>query len=418
MENPSNHVQEFQFSKFSESRKKVDSQHMENSAEIIWQKKKNSLEYESKIDHRKSLAWDSAFFTNPGILDPEELFEGLNFRDVASESLEQERTKRNCEINTRRSLAWDSAFFTSAGVLDPEELCLVNKGFKKCETRLIPEIEKNIWSSAESNSLINSDSSSLASLEIDLFDDSKPSVYETSNATNVTASSCILGRENGLQNTQCMKKLDASSAVKMKSLKRQSIYKNVSERRAKVASLPPQAQAFGRGGYCSPLSAPKPPKASVQVNSPLITPSKRASSGSNNIKMESMAKKSAPGQNMIASKRPCLGKSSPKSPSLSSHTPMNKSAGLGAAKSDSASRSSQNPLSRKIDSRLLSSGSPSPYRNLHGNKIQLLNSSRPSHLLSSLESSRTSPSSSINMWSSESSASIQSKIYQLHRKSG
>ncbi|XP_031261859.1 uncharacterized protein LOC116120051 [Pistacia vera] len=176
---------------------------MENSAEIIWQKKKNSLEYETKIDHRKSLAWDSAFFTSPGILDPEELFEGLNFRDVASESLEQERTKRNCEINTRRSLAWDSAFFTSAGVLDPEELCLVNKGFKKCETRLIPEIEKNIWSSAESNSLINSASSSLASLEIDLFDDSKPSVCEMSNATNVTASSCILGRENGLQNTQC-----------------------------------------------------------------------------------------------------------------------------------------------------------------------------------------------------------------------
>lgn len=94
-------------------------------------------------------------------------------------------------------------FVACVGVLDPEELCLVNKGFKKCETHLIPEIEENIWSSAESNSLINSGSSSLASLEIDLFDDSKLSVYETSNATNATPSSCILRRENGLQNTRC-----------------------------------------------------------------------------------------------------------------------------------------------------------------------------------------------------------------------
>lgn len=115
------------------------------------------------------------------------------------------------------------------------------------------------------------------------------------------------------------------------------------------------------------------------------------------------------GQHIIASKRPCLGKSSPKSPSLSSHTPMNKSAGLGAAISDYASRSSQKPLRRKIDCRLVSSCSPSPFRNLHGNKIELLNSSRPSHLLSPLESSRTSPSSSIDIWSSESSASINQR---------
>ncbi|KAJ0752956.1 hypothetical protein HanPI659440_Chr09g0330261 [Helianthus annuus] len=31
----------------------------------------------------------------------------------------------------RKSLAWDSAFFTSAGLLNPEELCMLNEGFKK-----------------------------------------------------------------------------------------------------------------------------------------------------------------------------------------------------------------------------------------------------------------------------------------------
>lgn len=78
---------------------------------------------------------------------------------------------------------------------------------------------------------------------------------------------------------------------------------------------------------------------------------------------------------MILSKRPCLEKSSPKSPSLSSHTPFSKSSGLGKAISDSACRFSLNPLRRKIDSRLVSSGSPSPLRNFPGNKFEGLNSS-------------------------------------------
>lgn len=94
-------------------------------------------------------------------------------------------------------------FLAFVGVLDPEELCRVNKGFKKSDIQLIPEVEENIWSPAESNSLINRDFSSLASLEIDLFDDSKSSIHETSKATDVRTSSCKFGEENGLQNTHC-----------------------------------------------------------------------------------------------------------------------------------------------------------------------------------------------------------------------
>ncbi|KAL8231936.1 hypothetical protein R6Q57_001714 [Mikania cordata] len=57
-------------------------------------------------------------------------FDNLNeWNDhVGSESVEPRR-----QSFLRKSLAWDSAFFTSPGVLNPEELFMINKGFKKSE---------------------------------------------------------------------------------------------------------------------------------------------------------------------------------------------------------------------------------------------------------------------------------------------
>ncbi|XP_050250228.1 uncharacterized protein LOC126697324 [Quercus robur] len=95
-------------------------------------KDQESLQPNTKYNLRKSLAWDSAFFTSPGVLDPEELFQTLKLSDmgnsldtigngeqkvVPSESLEAEKTSSIGECNLRKSLAWDSAFFTSAGKL-------------------------------------------------------------------------------------------------------------------------------------------------------------------------------------------------------------------------------------------------------------------------------------------------------------
>ncbi|XP_051130812.1 uncharacterized protein LOC127251243 [Andrographis paniculata] len=42
-----------------------------------------------------------------------------------------EFTKPSRPSFLRKSLAWDSAFFDNAGVLDPDELSYINKGFKK-----------------------------------------------------------------------------------------------------------------------------------------------------------------------------------------------------------------------------------------------------------------------------------------------
>lgn len=73
------------------------------------------------------------FSTCSGVLDPEELFQTLKLSDmgnsldtigneeqkvVPSESLEAEKTSRTGECNLRKSMAWDSAFFTSAGRLN------------------------------------------------------------------------------------------------------------------------------------------------------------------------------------------------------------------------------------------------------------------------------------------------------------
>ncbi|KAH7430550.1 hypothetical protein KP509_08G003800 [Ceratopteris richardii] len=42
------------------------------------------------------------------------------------------KKKKKSGFNVRKSMAWNSAFFTEEGVLDTEELSLVNKTFKKC----------------------------------------------------------------------------------------------------------------------------------------------------------------------------------------------------------------------------------------------------------------------------------------------
>lgn len=76
-----------------------------------------------------------------GVLDREELFETLNFLDVdntvdgsgqgkqkslPSVSVETEISRRIGDCNVRRSLAWDSAFFTNPGMshcLDMKNTC-------------------------------------------------------------------------------------------------------------------------------------------------------------------------------------------------------------------------------------------------------------------------------------------------------
>ncbi|KAH9768092.1 hypothetical protein KPL71_011508 [Citrus sinensis] len=280
-----NHFQEFQFSKVSESRQKIDAQYNRKAADITSQKKGDSLEY----DYRKSLAWDSAFFTSPGVLEPEELFQTLSFRP--SRPLEQERTSSVCQDNSRRSLAWDNAFFTSAGVLNPEELSLVNKGYRGSGRYLVPDTEEKNWRSAGTDSTAKSDGFHLASLENDLFDDLKAAFDNSTTVSNAANSS------SNIRRGKCLGDINSHYAS--------SRVKNIA-----------------RGGNCNPLSSLKSPNVQGQHV--------------NVAKRPFLAESCCVIPNATASS---------KSTSSGSHTPTNESAELAFPLSDQAARS---PLSSRL----------------------------------------------------------------------
>ncbi|XP_068317111.1 uncharacterized protein [Pyrus communis] len=99
-----------------------------------------------------------------------------------SESLEPEMTKQSGKYNLRKSLAWDSAFFTSAGVLDPEELSCMIEG-DKTGKKMLPGIQEEVHRSTDSISTLESDTLTLESIEANLFEDVRASIQKSSKAS-------------------------------------------------------------------------------------------------------------------------------------------------------------------------------------------------------------------------------------------
>ncbi|XP_048608538.1 uncharacterized protein LOC106407549 isoform X1 [Brassica napus] len=129
---------------------------------------------ESEWNHRRSLAWDSAFFTTPGVLDHEELFGSLklgeNEIDVNQKEDSIKKSLLPCvssDIATRPSFAWDHAFLTEPGVLDSEELSLVNNGFT---SNTQPRNSADSMTTTTEGSRF-----SVSSIELDLFNDLRAS---------------------------------------------------------------------------------------------------------------------------------------------------------------------------------------------------------------------------------------------------
>ncbi|GFZ02334.1 hypothetical protein Acr_15g0009420 [Actinidia rufa] len=105
------------------------------------------------------------------------------------EPLEPERERKYGKYNMRKSIAWDSAFFTSAGVLDPDELSSMIKGVDKGRKPFLPGIEEDISKSIDSISTTESESLTLESIEADLFGDIRASIQKSSKAFQTTSSS-------------------------------------------------------------------------------------------------------------------------------------------------------------------------------------------------------------------------------------
>ncbi|KAL6503127.1 hypothetical protein OROHE_023756 [Orobanche hederae] len=98
-------------------------------------------------------------------------------------STEPERNQKNGRYNLRKSLAWDSAFFTSAGVLDAEEFTTMITGTDKSDKHILPGIQEEITGSTESLSTLGSDALTLETLEDDLFVDIRASIQRSSKKT-------------------------------------------------------------------------------------------------------------------------------------------------------------------------------------------------------------------------------------------
>ncbi|EOA29161.1 hypothetical protein CARUB_v10025428mg [Capsella rubella] len=129
---------------------------------------------ESKRNHRKSLAWDAAFFTNSGVLDPEELFGSLKIDENEVNHMHSVKTLLPTETDARPSFAWDNAFFTDPGVLDAEELSLVNNGFTS-NTPLRKSADESMTTTTQGSRF------SVSSIEFDLFHDLRASLRNASN---------------------------------------------------------------------------------------------------------------------------------------------------------------------------------------------------------------------------------------------
>ncbi|XP_057947774.1 uncharacterized protein LOC131143471 isoform X2 [Malania oleifera] len=366
-----------------------------------------------------------------------EILESVNAKDVtdifgqkeqspqSSKSLKLERERKIGKCNLRKSLAWDNAFFTSAGVLDPEEFSSMIEGVKSSEKHPLPGIPEDACKSTDSISTLESDGSMLESIEADLFEDIRASIQKSSKTSYLSNSSDTprSGRTE-TQPTCSSKKVDLASQNRKSSGGIPGSEKTVKQ--ASVCRQITQPVAKSRE---STSSLPKLPKLSGRVNHISEAQTKRASLGVGRTKVEIDSAKgvTAAGRGAPVTKNPGVTDSrsiaprvkppSTRSSSLVSSTtrqPTSSRSSIDSSSSSSSDNISKSPLNsqrKKIDFKfvtMLPSGSMSktPSRIAARHKTQPGSSNLSAFLKStSKHSSSISPTSSISELSVESSSS-------------
>ncbi|KAK8705170.1 hypothetical protein V6N13_048777 [Hibiscus sabdariffa] len=334
----------------------------------------------------------------------------------ALESSEQKKPSKNGKYNLRKSLAWDSAFFTSEGFLEPEELSNMLRANEKGQIQTLPGIEEDVNKSYDSLTTLDSETLTLESLEADLFEDVRASIQK-SNKVSVTANSTSkkeLKITDG-KTVSSSRKVELTTQDKMKQKatpKKPNVGVKDSGKTLKPNVVRPQVLQACSKNYTISLSGEstsylhKPPK----VLSSAGPSPKRVSLGAKNAGMEKDIK-TVTGRGSTVLKTPLGGarnivpmpkpssKSSSCSPS-SSKTELNSSCSslesCASVLSNRTSKSSLNLIKHKNGSRIVPKS-----------KIQAGSSKLTTFLNSSTKiSSSISPASSISEWSSESSSSI------------
>ncbi|XP_011006937.1 PREDICTED: uncharacterized protein LOC105112790 isoform X2 [Populus euphratica] len=341
-------------------------------------------------------------------------FDGGEVGAESVESVEAERVKKKNKYNLRKSIAWDSAFFTSAGVLEPEELSTMIGGGK----HVFPGIEEDVHKSTDSISTLASDNLTMENLEADLFGDIRASIQRSTKGSDVANStSKVVSPETENTSIPSLEKADVTSQNKLKAKTAPNKPNAVMQGTEKTAK-----QSNPVNGDSKSLC--RPPKIVSRVGPILAPATKRASLGANRVKVEKYkntpenekrltgrgAKVPALGGPRNVVPRPALPIKSSLRSSSALKTQLKTSSCVdssGRSSSDSGSKSSLNFL-RKDDSRTGSNSSSTsnvkaelklPSRNK--------NQSTSSHLSPYLKSvpklsSNISPASSISEWSSAS----------------
>ncbi|XP_004497464.1 uncharacterized protein [Cicer arietinum] len=350
------------------------------------------------------------------------------FDDAATKFQEWEREpnhiqNRKCDL--RQSLAWDKAFFTSAGVLDPEELSSMIEGVGKGDKRAssLPAIQEDVHGSYESISTLSNNSLTQESLEDDLFEDVRASIQNFGRMSDVARANRKVS--SGFQTGSSSKEVGMASCKKDSSskspsagmqgtgklTKKNTISPHLSRKsvaRREESSISKQPRTLGKSSPSSTISFSRTSLGGLHVKSEKDKANKKnAFSGKVNCLMNTSVIKGTQlnGLKPITLSKSPLGLSvamktkSPISPSSSSNL------------SNNISKSSPlNSLKSKVDAgtkKPLSSCSivRTPPRTDSRDKIGSSNSSLSGLVPIAKFSSSISPASSVSDWSSESSSS-------------
>ncbi|PHT49247.1 hypothetical protein CQW23_13455 [Capsicum baccatum] len=346
------------------------------------------------------------------------------------ESKEPEKARRKGKVNLRKSLAWDSAFFTDAGVLDADELSSIMKGGDK---QTLPMIEEDVRQSVDSISTLESDNLTLEHFEAELFGDIRASIQKV---TIPTSGDVSVKTDNGANSSA--KKVDLASKDKMKP---KLAPKRIIGAQAGIPKSQPKQitgiQRLGKGlnqdkaqvtqacNLTTSGAALKPPKISTKLQPP---PSKRASLDITRVKTDndSMKSNTASVRGAQTPKAPVLNKASrvlPKpsvsmkpssvgsSPAMKMHSKRSSSDSSGSTSSDKTVKSSIPVARRQVDtSKPIAQPSASaklktPSKAGVKSKLPSENSAVSAYLMASKINASISPASSISEWSSVSSSS-------------
>ncbi|XP_008789037.2 copine family protein 2-like isoform X2 [Phoenix dactylifera] len=347
-----------------------------------------------------------------------------------SESPEQQRVNSR-KYNLRKSLAWDNAFFTSEGVLNPEELAIVNSTFGKAEESSLPGIPEDIRKSTESTSTLDSDTLALENLEVELFENVRASIQKSlgkyENASNVV-DSCKT-KEHGELNAPFL----ASNTVELLSqnkkkppigMKRHVVTKKLSDHTSEC----PRSMKGATNKSADSKPSLKPPR--VVSRTTLPTAPNKSGFGPGNIQPRSSIGKPFPGNlinrqsiivpkkingdssivtsNSVRSPRAIYGSPLvyPLSTSCSSHS------GSVSSSSDSTGKSPSKTTRKRVASRITNHsppGSTTKKTPVKASKIKTMSSNAsnpPIHPKSTFKfSANMSPNSSLDSVASESSSS-------------